>query len=156
MLRIVVGTVMAILILTGVATVTFMHAFGPRDGESIAHAQVDAAARTIQHRVSRPGPGVDAATLAATQFGDVAGATVEPYAWRGSTSDPDGARLDVRIKVSVQPEPSTRLFQPGVAAGSAQGCFRFHVREGRSSYRPIDCPATMSHSTPTPSESPSP
>ena len=147
---------MAVLILAGVTAVTFMHAFGPRDGESIAHARVDAAARELEHRLSRPGPGVDAQTLAATQFTDVADATVEPYAWRGSTSDPDGARVDVRIRTSVQPQPSRQLFQPGVAAGSATGCFRFHLREGHSGYRPIDCPSPMPTATPTPTTSASP
>lgn len=150
-LRIAVAIVMATLILAGVGAVTFMHAFGPRDGESIAHARVDMAARELERRVNQPGPGVDAQTLAATQFtGAVAGADVQAYAWRGTTSDADGARVDVRLRVSVQPQPSRELFQPGVAAGSATECFRFHVRQGRSSYRPIECPASMPSATPTP------
>lgn len=150
-LRIAVAIVMACLILFGVGAVTFMHAFGPRDGESIAHARVDMAARELAHRVDQPGPGVDAQTLAATQFsGSVAGADVQAYAWRGATSDADGARVDVRIRVSVQPQPSRELFQPGVAAGSATECFRFHVREGRASYRPMECPASGPSTAPTP------
>jgi len=152
-LRIVIGTVMAVLILAGVAAVTFMHAFGPRDGESIAHQRVDAAARSLQHRVAHPGAGVDAQTLAAPRFSGVPGATVEPYGWRGTTSDPDGARVDIRIRVSVQPQASRALFQPGVAGGSAQACFRFHVREGRASYRSITCPAHLPTTTPTPAVS---
>lgn len=148
--RAVLAVVMATLILVGVGAVTFMHAFGPRDGESIAHARVDAAARAVQQRVARPGPAVDAQTLAATQFHDVGDARVQAYAWRGTTSDPDGARVDVRIVVSVQPQPSRELFQPGVAAGSAAECFRFHVREGRASYRPIECPSPVPTTTPAP------
>jgi hypothetical protein len=46
-LRVTVAIVMATLILVGVGAVTFMHAFGPRDGESIAHARVDMAAREL-------------------------------------------------------------------------------------------------------------
>lgn len=156
-LRVTVAIVMATLILVGVGAVTFMHAFGPRDGESIAHARVDMAARELQRRVNQPGPGVDAQTLAAAEFiGTVGGADVHAYSWRGSTSDPDGARIDVRVRVSVQPQPSRELFQPGVAAGSATECFRFHVRQGRSSYRPIECPASIPSSTPTLSASAAP
>jgi len=150
---------MATLILAGLATVTFMHAFGPRDGESIAHARADEAARALQQRLTPAGNDVDGATLAATRFTDAidgAGATVEPYSWRGATSDPDGARIDVRVRVSVQPQASRELFQPGVAAGSAQSCYRFHVHPTRVFYRPIDCPATFPTATPTGAPAPTP
>jgi len=150
LLRVGVGTVMVALILVGVATITFMHAFGPRDGESIAHARVDEAAHALQQRLTAAGGSVDAATLAAEKFTDVTGATVEPYSWRGTTSDPDGARVDVRIRVSVQPQASRELFQPGVAAGSAQGCYRYHVHPARVFYRPIDCPSPFPTATPEP------
>jgi len=159
-LRIALATIMAALIVAGVGAVTFMHAFGPRDGESIAHDRVDAAARALEHRLSAPHTATDAETLAATQFGDIGGSHIDAYAWRGTTSDADGARVDVAIRVDVGSQPSRELFQPGVAAGSAQECFRFHVRESRAWYRPIDCPDSIPPATPsaspTASASPAP
>jgi hypothetical protein len=153
-LRVTVAIVMATLILVGVGAVTFMHAFGPRDGESIAHARVDMARASSRRATSRAGCGCQ--TLAAAEFiGTVGGADVHAYSWRGSTSDPTGTHR--RPPARERPTATVpRTLPAGVAAGSATECFRFHVRQGRSSYRPIECPASIPSSTPTPAARPSP
>ncbi|MCT9001625.1 hypothetical protein [Microbacterium memoriense] len=126
----------------------------PQDGDALAREQVDNRARAIAENLGYWSEGVDAETLAAHHFTSSDG-KVQPFAWSGDTSLPDGADVDVIISARVDPVSQGVIFQRRLTPGAAEKCFRFHVRSTEYvSYDERDC--AVGSAFPTPSARPEP
>lgn len=152
----VVGVAIGLVALVCVGFVVLLIVMlSPRDGAAIARGQVEHRAQAIEDHLGYWYESLDAETLAAWHFTSPDSEAARPFAWNGATDAPEGAQVDVIIRMSVGQSSSGGLFQASVTPGSAEGCFRYHVRNTEDvSYRRIDCPPSVSTHLPTPTPAP--
>ncbi|MBF9335515.1 hypothetical protein G3N30_04475 [Microbacterium lacticum] len=149
----IVGVALGVVALASVGFVLLLVAIlSPRDGEAMARGQVEGRADAIEEHLGYWYESLDAETLAAWHFTSPDADTVRPFAWTGATDAPEGADVDVIIRIRVGSSSSGGWFAPSITPGSAEGCFRYHVRNTEYvSSRRIDCPPAAAHApTPTP------
>ena len=139
---------LAVLALTGCAT-----------GESVAADTVDRIAVELTDNLDSPVSRVrDAEWFAATFITPLnseaggRGSTVyaDTLAWSGSSGDESGARIEVRIRVDVEPKHAVGVGDSSYEQGSATKCFRYEVfrRPHPVTRQGINCPDNPEITTP--------